>query len=675
MGDKGHDTPSGVRPKAATLAARLAERDRRRFVGREAELDLLERCLTDDQPAAVVFVHGPGGIGKSTLLREFERRASGSGWDTFLVEGRELSPAPDALEATLEGARASSRPLILIDTYERMTGLDAYLRSTLLPSLPGSAVIVIGSRAAPDPAWLTGIWEGVATELPLHTLSQAEALRLLEAHGLDDDRGRAIVAWAQGYPLALALAAEAAAGDDDFSPVPGAEPPEVIRLLVRRLADPELTGVRLSALAVAAIARITTVDLLRAVLPDSDAEAAYERLSSLTFAEPVGDGLALHELVRKALSADFRRRDPERERELRRRIVDYLYARATEGNPLLTIDMAHLIHNTAIKWGFGWEGSVEFRVDDVRSGDADQIGELALTYRFDDWWELTRPFFERSPERVAIARDRTDRLSGYMVCMSVQSAPSFAWEDPLVGPWLEHARKDQPLGDSVLWHDSVDLTRDRSARVQAMLGIAGILRSGVANPRFAYMPINPEIPGALEFARAMGAEHIAELDRDVGHVRIECHRIDYGPGGLIAAQRRVVYAELGLPAPPVEDQQDLEDAVDVEAVREALRNFQHPHELARSPLASGDGPDQRAGSVRSVLRDAAEHAFGESENERLLRRVLIHGYIEPSASHEQAALDLSLSRAAYFRRLRAASERVAEYVVQNGGSGNQRSAA
>src|SRR5260221_139119 len=95
---------------AAQLANKLCAQ------GSEAELDLLERCLTDDQPAAVVFVHGPGGIGKSTLLRELERRASGSGWDTFLVEGRELSPAPDALEATLEGARASSRPLILIDT-------------------------------------------------------------------------------------------------------------------------------------------------------------------------------------------------------------------------------------------------------------------------------------------------------------------------------------------------------------------------------------------------------------------------------------------------------------------------------------------------------------------------------------------------------------------------------
>ncbi len=59
-----------------------------------------------------------------------------------------------------------------------------------------------------------------------------------------------------------------------------------------------------------------------------NAQAAYEQLRALTFTEPLADGLTLHKLVRKALHADMRRRDQERERELRRRIVDYLYQRA-----------------------------------------------------------------------------------------------------------------------------------------------------------------------------------------------------------------------------------------------------------------------------------------------------------------------------------------------------------
>jgi AAA ATPase domain len=644
-----------------TLASRLANRDRDRFVGRSEELCFLERCLEEDPPASVILIHGPGGIGKSTLLRELARRAEARGHDTFFVEGRELPPMPDALEAVLSGARESELPLVLIDTYERMSALDGYLRRGLLPSLPDRTVVVIAGRRAPDPGWFTGGWEGVATELELGGMAPGEALKLLAAHGLNDDRAPTVVDWADGSPLALALAADTAADDDSWIPAMGTERPEIVRSLIRRLAESELDTVRLSALGVAAIARITTVDLLRAVLPDSDPELAYERLRALTFTEPLGDGLTLHELVRKALHADMRRRDQERERELRRRIVDYFYEQAAGGDPLLTIEMAHLIENAAIKWGYGWEGSVDYRIDDVRPSDADQIGELLDAREFGEWWRLTRRFFAESPERVAIARDARDCLVGYLVCMTPATAPEFAHEDPLVGPWLVHARLDARLGDSVLWHDSIDFTGDRRGRVQAMLGMAGVLRSGAANPRFAYMPINPANADALTFARALGAEHLKELDLEMGRRRIECHRIDYGPGGLLAAQRAVVYSELGLPAPTPAEAVD--SGIDSEAVREALRNFRVPHELARSPLASGDGPDARATSVRALLRDAAERAFGDNENEKLLQRVLIRGYLEPAPSHEQAAIDLSLSRAAYFRRLRAAAERVAEYLA------------
>ena len=95
------------------------------------------------------------------------------------------------------------------------------------------------------------------------------------------------------------------------------------------------------------------------MLPDTDAEEAFERLDALTFTVPLGDGIAPHELVRKALYADLRRRDQERERELRRRIVDYLFGCARRGDPLISIEMAHLIENPAVRWGFGWEGSPE----------------------------------------------------------------------------------------------------------------------------------------------------------------------------------------------------------------------------------------------------------------------------------------------------------------------------
>ena len=142
--------------------------------------------------------------------------------------------------------------------------------------------------------------------------------------------------------------------------------------------------------------------------------------------------------------------------------------------------------------------------------------------------------------------------------------------------------------------------------------------------------------------------------------RIECQRIDNGPGGLIASQRAVVYSELGLPNPQMAR---APAGVDADAIRDALRNFRLPHELAQSPLAVGENQDERAESVRRLLREAVDSAFGETDNEQLLKRVLVRGYLEPASSHEQVAYDISLSRAAYFRRLRTAAERVAEHLV------------
>jgi hypothetical protein len=210
----------------------------------------------------------------------------------------------------------------------------------------------------------------------------------------------------------------------------------------------------------------------------------------------------------------------------------------------------------------------------------------------------------------------------------------------------------------VLWHDAVDLA-ERGSGVQAMLGVAGIMQSGLTNPRLAYLPIRPRLPEALEFARVLGARHVPELDLQLAGVQVECHLLDYGPGGLLGAQRDVVYAEVGLRPPQA-------PPIDVEVVRQALRDLAVPSRLAASELARGDALEERAESVRILLADAAEHAFGETADEVLLRRVLIRGYLDPAPSHELAAKELNLSRAAYFRRLKMAVVRIAAHLGEAG---------
>ena len=98
-------------------------------------------------------------------------------------------------------------------------------------------------------------------------------------------------------------------------------------------------------------------------------------------------------------------------------------------------------------------------------------------------------------------------------------------------------------------------------------------------------------------------------------------------------------------------------------MREAFRNLGVPAELAGSPLARGDGVDERAESVRRALADAVDRAFGDAPGEALTQTVLRRGYLDASASHEAVAETLHLSRAAYFRRLRRGCERIATYLT------------
>lgn len=102
---------------------------------------------------------------------------------------------------------------------------------------------------------------------------------------------------------------------------------------------------------------------------------------------------------------------------------------------------------------------------------------------------------------------------------------------------------------------------------------------------------------------------------------------------------------------------------DAESVRGAFKTYHRPSELAASPLASGATPDERVESVRALLSAAIADAFGDTPDEELARRTLELGYLDPAITHEGAADALHLSRAAYFRRLRQAVERAADWIL------------
>src|SRR5262249_24379063 len=174
---------------AATLRDRMAERDARSFIGRRDELALFDTLLTDDPPANVLVLWGPGGVGKSTLLREMARRGSRAGRWVTEIDGRDLPPVPGALEAAFERVADHESPIVLVDEWDPIAVLGDELRGQVLPELPESTILVLAGRLPPEPAWRSGGWEQITVEHEVLPFSDEEAVELLAALGVTDVAG------------------------------------------------------------------------------------------------------------------------------------------------------------------------------------------------------------------------------------------------------------------------------------------------------------------------------------------------------------------------------------------------------------------------------------------------------------------------------------------------------
>ena len=165
--------PHRVPSRLPRLADQLAAVRRQRFWGREEELALFRSALRAGAgQVSAFYVHGLGGVGKSALLRAYADLASAHGATAVSMDGRVVDPSPggfllalrDAMElgpaeSPLDHLRHRDRIVLMLDSYELLAPLDAWLRQTFLPQLPARSVVVLAGRNPPplewtaDPGW------------------------------------------------------------------------------------------------------------------------------------------------------------------------------------------------------------------------------------------------------------------------------------------------------------------------------------------------------------------------------------------------------------------------------------------------------------------------------------------------------------------------------------------
>ncbi|UOX91168.1 winged helix-turn-helix domain-containing protein [Amycolatopsis sp. FBCC-B4732] len=410
------------------------------FVGRDAERAAFAAVLNR---GGTLFLRGPAGIGKSTLLRRFADDAAAAGRPAWLLHGLTTAELRSRLEQVSLDAPS---PVLLVDSFERHRELEPWLREDYLPGLPGDAVVVVAGRHGPGVAWRTDpAFAGTLTVRHLGTLGPAESAALLDARGIAPGLGASIVDFAAGHPLVLALAAEV--GRD----LTGAGQParrEAVRYVVDTvlevLLDDVPTGRHWQALYVCAHARYTTEDLLRVAIPDGDAAELFDWLRAQPCAGTPGHGLDVDGVLRAALDAHLRWRDPAGYARMHRRIRDHAFTtllrEATEPEAAVAVvrTLGHLCGGV-LRRSVSVAGEAGVRASVVTPAEHDELVALARHTHGEATAASVRSWLDRRPEAFTVLRG-DGRVRAFL------SRLTFGDLDELAGdPALAAIRRDADL--------------------------------------------------------------------------------------------------------------------------------------------------------------------------------------------------------------------------------------
>ncbi|QHE72753.1 ATP-binding protein [Rhodococcus sp. WAY2] len=670
----------GISPPSTPLGDVLKVRRRRTYVGREGERELVRaRLESADQQLSVLYLHGPGGIGKTALLDVLAEIAADAGATVVRLDGRDLPPSPtavlDVLGETVEVpvtgaiARGEERLCVLVDTYEVLAPIDDWVRTRLLPRLPATALTVIASRTPPSPQWRADAgWCDLLRVVSMRNLTPRQCRQYLREVAVPPQVHERICQITHGHPLALSLVADVASRGGEVAADPLT--PDLIGVLMQRFIDVVPSPVHRRALEVCALARVTTESLLRDVLELDDAHEVFAWLRHLSFVDAGPEGLFPHDLSRDVVDADLRWRDLDSYTTVFHRVWRHLRRRLTlcsgREQQRVIFDLKFVFRNlpgvlSPVDWG-SWGHHYP---EPAREEDRETIVGMVRSHEGAESAEICAAWFVRQPEGFFIVRRPDGGARGFfgLLDLSRASSDDLAADPGAAAAW-NFARAHAPPRSG----EAITLTRfvvdgstyqDPSPTLNAIPIIT--MQRYLCTPLLSWDFLTLAEPdrwneyfAVADLPRAEGA------DFEVGARRYGLFAHDFRRVPVDAWFEQVAVRALSenptAPALPAAHVLVLSQPEFEQAVRQALHDWHRPDLLRRNPLmrtrlvCDRVGAEPDVAELDSVLRDAVDALAGDPRDDKLVRAV-DRTYLRPAATQEAAAEMLGLPFSTYRRHL------------------------
>ncbi|MEV7029126.1 AAA family ATPase [Streptomyces sp. NPDC093272] len=671
-----HSAPAPRRQAPDAPARDREETFLRRFVGRESELARFRAAL--DRPPGTVPVlalHGPGGIGKTQLLRRFAVEARRQGRHVVEVDAARTDPTEEAFTAAADVPR-TGRPVLLVDGADRLGPLEDWFRDRYLTGLPPGSLIVLAGREPPGLRWRTDpAWADTLSVGRLDRLSRAESGRLLQ----DAVPGRvtartARLAFAAGHPLALRLAAldPDTPHGDDWQPAP-----EAVAELLDRVVGPVPSAPHRQALEICAHVPETTEDLLRAFLPEQ-AHEVFDWLRRRPYVTTARSGLRLLPVVAEALDHDLGWRAPDAYLSLHKALRAHLQTLIrTRPEPVSLCGARAFNHIQARgrrltgpgrdeRTGSGAEPVYETTCDAedlpaVRDLAHERLGPQGVAAV--DFW------LHRRPRGFRLYRSaRTGELVGVLGLLNFDRWDAVETAiDPVVAVVREHVESHRELrpGERVNLVRFTLLRRRPHDLVAASAGmLARVTRELHVQDRLAW---------TFHARGGDGPDHLleyADFRRLPSEPQLAAQRVtlfghDWGTTGMSEwcdlLDDRVLF---GLRAPGITGPPRtavLSRAAFDRAVHDVLRDWHQRERLAGNPLLHAASVARRSGDPEENLRRLVVRAIESIDQDpraKGQRAAVWATYVKGGSTQQAVARELALSFSTYRRYLKRGLEHV-----------------
>jgi len=681
------------------LEGRLRAARHSRFVGRSNEQSIFQSTLAEDTlPFQVLYVFGPGGVGKTTLLHEFLYICERLDILAVYLDVRSVEPSPEgfigALRQTLnltpqdsffeEIGKEDKRSVILIDTYETLMPLDDWVRENFLTQLPSNTLIVLAGRRPPSLAWrIDPGWQTLMHTIALRNLEPNESRHYLTRRQVPDDQYAGILSFTHGHPLALSLVADVFAQRREIQFQPEVVP-DVVRTLLAQFVQKVPGPAHRAALEVCALVRLTTESLLAEMLTLPDAHELFEWLNSLSFIEIGPEGIFPHDLAREALVTDLRWRNPEWYAQLHRRARSY-YLKALQqtagwAQQRVLFDYIFLHRdNPLVKPYFEWQINGSLLTDVMQAGDIQALKTIVERFEGGDSARLASYWFSRRPQSVLVWRDSKKLPVGFLLMIPLGEVSQNDIEaDPAVRSTWRYLQNHAPLrvGEVAtlfrFWMASD--TYQAVSPIQSLIFV-NIVRHYLSTPGLAYTFLPCADPNFWDTVLAYAdLSRVPSADFSVGGQYYGVFGHDWRIVPPMAwltllAERETATTPEMVVNPTIDTLIVLSKADFAEAVRGALRDFARADLLRANPLLRSRlvieqaginaGDNERVISLQAILRESVE-ALRQSPRQVKLYRALYHTYIQPSPTQEQAAELLDLPFSTYRRHLKAGLDQMTD---------------